>query len=55
MKVIMKCVYIKFWDLLGCFHYILNDPRIRVFKDWLGLGQLKANVIDNNNSYFIIS
>ena len=27
MKVIMKCVNIKLWDLLGCFHYILNAPR----------------------------
>ena len=23
----MKCVNIKLWDLLGCFHYILNAPR----------------------------
>ena len=28
MKVIMKCVNIKLWDILGCFHYILNVPRI---------------------------
>ena len=27
-KVIMKCVYIQLWDILGCFHYILNAPRI---------------------------
>ena len=27
IKVIMKCVNIKLWDLLGCFHYILNAPR----------------------------
>ena len=27
-KVIMKCVNIKLWDLLGCFHYILNAPRM---------------------------
>ena len=27
-KVIMKCVNIKHWDILGCFHYILNAPRI---------------------------
>ena len=27
MKVIMKCVNIKLWDILGCFHYILNAPR----------------------------
>ena len=26
-KVIMKCVNIKLWDILGCFHYILNAPR----------------------------
>ena len=29
MKVIMKCVNIKLWDILGCFHYILNAPRSR--------------------------
>ena len=27
IKVIMKCVNIKHWDILGCFHYILNAPR----------------------------
>ena len=27
MKVIMKCVNIKLWDIRGCFHYILNAPR----------------------------
>ena len=27
MKVIMKCVNIKLWDILSCFHYILNAPR----------------------------
>ena len=26
-KVITKCVNIKLWDILGCFHYILNPPR----------------------------
>ena len=24
----MKCVNIKLWDILGCFHNILNAPRI---------------------------
>ena len=24
----MKCVNIKLWDILDCFHYILNAPRI---------------------------
>ena len=28
IKVIMKRVNIKLWDILGCFHYILNVPRI---------------------------
>ena len=28
MKIIMKCVNRKLWDILGCFHYILNAPRI---------------------------
>ena len=27
----MKCVNKKLWDILGCFHYILNAPRIIVF------------------------
>ena len=27
IKVIMKCVNVKLWDLLGCFHNILNAPR----------------------------
>ena len=26
IKVIMNCVNIKLWDILGCFHYILNPP-----------------------------
>ena len=38
MKVIMKCVNIKLWDILGCFHYILNAPRMSLidffFKKW---------------------
>ena len=29
----MKCVNIKLWDILGCFHYILNAPRIVDFKE----------------------
>ena len=29
IKLIMKCVNIKLWDILGCFHYILNPPRIK--------------------------
>ena len=38
MKVITKCVNTKLWDILGCFHYILNAPRIysssvQTFKD----------------------
>ena len=28
IKVIMKCVNIKLWDILGCFHYIWNAPRM---------------------------
>ena len=30
MKVIMESVNIKLWGILGCFHYILNAPRINV-------------------------
>ena len=25
----MKCVNIKLWDILGCFQYILNPPRMK--------------------------
>ena len=32
IKVIMKCVNIKLWDILGCFHYILNPPRTFISK-----------------------
>ena len=28
IKVIMKCVNIKLWDILSCFYYILNSPRM---------------------------
>ena len=31
IKVIMKSVNIKLLDILGCFHYILNAPRINGF------------------------
>ena len=30
IKVTIKCVNIKLWDILGCFHYILNPPRILI-------------------------
>ena len=33
MKVILKCVNIKLWDILGCFHYILNAPRISAMSE----------------------
>ena len=31
-KVIMKCINIKLWDILGCFHYILctQDNNISI-------------------------
>ena len=34
MKVIMKCVNIKLWDILGCFHNILFglNSFLNVFK-----------------------
>ena len=28
----MKCVNIKLWDILGCFHYILNAPCTWVYQ-----------------------
>ena len=27
----MKCVNLKLWEILGCFHYILNAPRTLPF------------------------
>ena len=36
MKVIIQCVNIKLWDILGCFHYILNAPR-KYHIDCVGL------------------
>ena len=32
MKVIIMRVNIKLWDILGCFHYILNAPRKTGFR-----------------------
>ena len=40
MKVIMKCVNIELWDILGCFHYILNAPRNTVAAEYCA--QLKS-------------
>ena len=28
IKAVKKCVNRKLWDILGCFHYILNAPRM---------------------------
>ena len=50
MKVIIKCVDIKLWDLLGCFHYILNGPRKRKNRKEKGLNtSLKDLSIALNN------
>ena len=37
MKVIMNCVNIKLWDILGCFHYILNAPRMKKLSSSIAL------------------
>ena len=39
MKIIMKCVNVKLWDIPGCFHYILNAPRI---------SRKRVNIADTN-------
>ena len=51
MKVIMKCVNIKLWDIhvLGCFHYILNAPR----KGYLFVEFHKGCQIENGLLYFL--
>ena len=41
LKVIIKCVNIKLRDILGCFHYILNAPRI--------MSRLNCNVLCAQN------
>ena len=28
----MNCVNKKLWDILSCFHYILNAPRIYTYS-----------------------
>ena len=28
----MKCVNIKLWDILSCFHYISNAPRTYIIR-----------------------
>ena len=33
IKVSIKYVNIKLWDILGCFHYILNAPRNSTFTN----------------------
>ena len=38
----MKCVNIKLWDILGCFHYILNPPRISLNEP---LHEISNNVV----------
>ena len=49
IKVIMKCVNIKLWDILGCFHYILNPPRNyhdaleTTTQDERGMNRLRVN------------
>ena len=42
----MKCVNIKLWDILGCFHYILNTPRI---SQLIRFARVCSNVDDFNN------
>ena len=57
MKVFMKCVNIKLWDILGCFHYILNAPRI-IFTDSFDTDQARDSIAIENvgpdlDSYYL--
>ena len=47
MKLIIKRVNIKLWDILGCFHYILNAPCTDGSKEDSKLG---CAVISDNHS-----
>ena len=53
MKVIMKCVNIKLWDILGCFHYILNAPRISNNVNFMLWTKKKINITKGKNSYIM--
>ena len=53
MKVIMKCVNIKLLDLLGCFHYILNAPRIRHLRSHIDPVVSVSNIYAKINVYEI--
>ena len=44
----MKCVNIKLWDILGCFHYMLNAPR-----NWLQAELRKLPLVFQ--AYIIVS
>ena len=55
MKVIMKCVNIKHWDILGCFHYILNALRMFVcFFSFSQERRLKGIMFDLLQSPFCL-
>ena len=45
MKVILKRVNIKLWDILGCFHYILNAPRTMAIYTMGGWGVRRFSTI----------
>ena len=48
----MKFVNIKLWDILGCFHYILNAPRTLEFRKCLKRSTLVLNMnLDSFKNY----
>ena len=52
IKVIMRCVNIKLWDTLGCFHYILNAPRICLHANYLNKIMFKPTTSTSLNNCF---
>ena len=48
MKVYMKRVSIKLWDILGCFHYILNAPHIKLGYNYTTIGLIFGLILHLN-------
>ena len=56
IKVIMKCVNIKLWDILDCFHYKLNAPRkvvkvVPEYSNWPKMHVIHKNILFHTDIY----
>ena len=52
IKVIIKCVNIKLWDILSCFHYILNAPCTLILTK-LRLRLLRVHFLHKLDIFYI--